>query len=138
MPGKADWLAYGLPVETESGELRLVVNFLQRKIPYCRLTETVGEALERVPKPGPVFCPVLNNEEIVLGVLTDEAKKTEPARPVEEVMELGPTTIRPSADVEETLQYFSRNNKERVLVTSSDGKFLGLFARDEKVTRPHG
>lgn len=138
MPGKADWLAYGLPIEAERGKPDLVIYRLQREIPYCHLTDRVSEALERLPGPGPVFSPVLNDDRVVLGLLTDEAKKADPGTPVEEVMELGPATIRPSAGVEETLHHLSQNKREKILVTSSDGKFIGLFARDDEATKVYG
>jgi CBS domain-containing protein len=116
----------------------MVANFIQRKIPYCRLHEAVGPVLERFGRAGPLICPVLNEEEIVLGLVTEKARGVDPATPVEEAMDPAPVTIRPSAPAEEALRYMERSALPAILVTSSDGRLLGLFARDEKVRRFHG
>lgn len=125
-------------METASADPRMVVNFIRRKVPLCRLRETVGQALERCARAGAPICPVLNEEEIVLGLLTEEARGLAPSTPVEEAMDPAPLTIRPSAGAEEALRHMERAGLEAILVTSSDGRLLGLFARDEKVRRFHG
>jgi hypothetical protein len=70
---------------------------------------------------------VVNAERVVLGrVAVADFEGEDPSGSVAEVMELSPTTIRPSVAVSELAE-----RKSRALVTSSDGRLLGVVDPSE-------
>lgn len=130
--GKRDWFAAGLPCEgnrciafSQPGELA------RRDAPTCRTTELIGVVRDRVRTSGWDVCVVVNDERIVLGLLRDAELNTDPWRIAETVMEEGPRTFRASARVKETLGYMRRHVVDSVLVTTPDGKLLGVLRRDD-------
>jgi predicted transcriptional regulator len=127
---KEDWFACGQPREGLSTEVPWAGD-LARDVPTCAPAERVGEVRERVLEDGSELCVVVNEERIVLGLLRGDAlAKDEDAR-VDEVMELGPKTVRASTVVEELLQRRSSQGVKRWVVTTSHGKLLGQLLRDE-------
>jgi Mg/Co/Ni transporter MgtE len=73
----------------------------------------------------------MNDERVVLGLLQEEAMAEDPNAAAEQLMESGPATVRPSWTFEETTEYLRRNKLERILVTTSDGRLVGLFEQKE-------
>jgi predicted transcriptional regulator len=129
--GKLDWMAFGLPVETEP-EVILVAKRLTRNWPVCRLADRVMDAKQRAEAGGVSFCPVLNEEGIVLGVVQEEHWKAPPSTSVEEIMDPAPATLRPSYSVQDANEVLKNYYKqEAALVTSSDGKMMGVFKGGE-------
>lgn len=131
MPGKMDWLAYGLPVEKRPNGSPMLVERIDRSVPTCGLSDSVGEAKQRAEKLGFQICPVVNDQGIVLGLLREDAWKNDPAIAAEKVMESGPTTLRPSYLVDDAAELLVKRNQDAILVTSSDGKLMGVFKRAE-------
>ncbi len=126
--GKADWLAYWLPVE-RSREFRLVGDFVEREMPRCRIDDPVGEAKLKAYELGMDICAVVNDEDVVLGACTREALHAMPRRKVEEVMEPAPRTIRPSKPVGAALELLEKMPARSILVTTPDGRLMGCFSR---------
>lgn len=126
--GKVDWLAFGLPVE-RGEDTPLVGERLVTDWPVCRLTDTTKDAKQRAQAAGASFCPVVNPEGIVLGALAEEEWQQPESMPVEEAMDPAPTTLRPSVSVAEATEFLERLGQDAVLVTSSDGKLMGVFRR---------
>jgi CBS domain-containing protein len=127
-PGKADWLAYGLPAE-RAEEIRLVGDFIEPEVPRCRLDDPVGEAKLSAYELGMDICAVVNAEGVVLGACSREALHGPVHVKIEEVMEPGPPTIRPSMAVEKALESLDRRKARSILVTNPDGKLMGCFSR---------
>jgi CBS domain-containing protein len=86
-------------------------------------------------------CIVVNGEGIVLGRLgkkalgadpeaTDEAQVT-----VESVMDPGPGTIRPSTPLESIVKRLKERDLQRALVTTSDGRLVGVLRREDAERR---
>ncbi len=46
-------------------------------------------------------------------------------------MEIGPSTFRPSALVSDVMDYLRRRNVDSAVITTSDGRLLGLLQRDQ-------
>jgi CBS domain-containing protein len=65
---------------------------------------------------------------VVMGLLTDIGDTSDDAT-VEDIMIIGPTTIRPSEPLEAITGRMARQNVDAVLVTDSEGVLLGLLAR---------
>jgi len=73
------------------------------------------------------MCVVVNGRRVPLGALSLDAMVTDPNAAAEELMELGPITIRPSWTFEEASEYLKRQNQDRVLVTTSEGVLMGVY-----------
>ena len=66
----------------------------------------------------------------MLGLLGKRALQANPATPVEQVMDPGPSTFRPNVSLEEMADYLREHQLTRAWVTTSDGKLVGLLERD--------
>jgi hypothetical protein len=126
--GKMDWFAHDLPIEGNRADAPRAGNLAQRDVPTCRPTEGVGDVRERVEQAGWAVCVVVNDERVVLGLLWGEGLDSDPATPVEEVMDCAPSTVRPHISPAEAAGY--ARDMDGVLVTTADGKLLGLLHLD--------
>jgi CBS domain-containing protein len=131
MGGKIDWLSYGLPIE-RGEDIVLVIDRLERHVPVCGLTAASGEAKRRAQELGADFCVVVNEAGIVLGLVGEEKWKVADTTPVAEIMDPGPSTIRPSVSLEEAAEMLRTQKMKSMLVTSSDGKLMGVFKLERK------
>jgi CBS domain-containing protein len=75
-------------------------------------------------------CVVVDERGVILGRLRREALDGDLAGRVEDVMESGPATYRPNVPVEEATAQMAQVDVESVLVSSPDGKLIGLFVRE--------
>jgi hypothetical protein len=99
-PDKADWLAAGWPTEgTEaaSGGLR---DLMRKNVPTYFMRERLGEVKGR-RQPSDDLCVVVNDRNIVLGVIQGAAWDANPAARVIHVTNSGPLTLRPNWDPRE-------------------------------------
>ncbi len=75
---------------------------------------------------------VLDDRRVLLGWLSQEALRShDPATAVAAVMLEGPVTFRPNTAVDEAAAWMDRKAVASILVTSSDGTFLGALRRDD-------
>ena len=129
MASKSDWFACGMPREGAAADV-LWAGDLVEDVPTCTPGDPVGEVRERILKKGHDFCVVVNEEQVVLGLLRgDTLVKDEEARACD-VMELGPKTTPPSEPVEELLKARSSQGVKDFLVATSHGVLLGGMSRD--------
>jgi predicted transcriptional regulator len=98
-------------------------------VPTCAQTDRVGNVRERVIASGYDICVVVNVHRIVVGVLRGNALSKEPDVPVADVMELGPSTLRPNSPIEALLQSRANEGIKNWVVTTSHGVLLGLLPR---------
>jgi len=98
-------------------------------VPVCLLTDSVVDVRQRALDAG--GCAVVNDHEIVLGWLSREALQKDAGSGVEEAMEPGPSTFRPSVPLEEMRDYMRPRKMKRALVTSSDGRLIGTVELSE-------
>ena len=123
MDGKSDWMAFGLPVEGEDGPY---AGESVAEAPTCRPDETASEVAERLRRDGAERAVVVNDHDVVVGMLELEAVTEDAAEAsVLEVMEVSPTTVRPSV----LLSSLAEGDADQVLVTSSDGRLMGVVER---------
>src|SRR6266851_7861328 len=94
-PGKADWMAAGLPIEGSKASIPRVGSVARRDVPTCRLGERLGDVSARVRAMGWDLCVVVNEGNIVLGRLRPPVLEGDADATVEIVMEPGPVTYRP-------------------------------------------
>jgi predicted transcriptional regulator len=128
---KADWFACGEPREGVSTEVPWVGDLVREDGPTCSPDERVGDVRERVRASRSDLCVVLDGERMVVGILRGDALSKDVDARAEEVMELGPKTVRPSSPVEELLGRRSSQGVKSWIVTTSHGVLLGLLMRDD-------
>ena len=127
--GKSDWFAFGLPMEGEGARVPRAGQFARHDVPTCHPEERLGAVRERVAAAGWDACVVVDHERVVFGLLDYSRLTGDPDRTAEEVMELGPSTFRPDAPIERLLDYMRRHRRSGVLVTTPDGRLVGLVRR---------
>jgi Mg/Co/Ni transporter MgtE len=128
--GKADWGAAGLPLEGTRGSGTRVGAHLRVDVPTCRLDEPLADVRARVRATGWDSCYVVNDENVVLGRLGRTALASEDEASVEEAMSPGPTTVRPSLELDRAVERMGRKNLTTLAVTTSEGRLLGVLERD--------
>ncbi|MCC6174181.1 MAG: CBS domain-containing protein [Chloroflexi bacterium] len=135
--GKADWFAYGLPMEGARAEVPRIGALARKDVPTCRLDDRIGEVRERVQAAGWDLCLVVNEHTIVLGRLRQAQLDGDPSLSAQEIMEEGPTTYRPNRPAEEVANYLAKRRVPGILVTTNDGELIGVFYRKdvEQATR---
>ncbi len=130
VPGKANWSASGLPTEGTLASLPTVGDAARRDVPTCAPEEEAGDAWERARKQGWDRCVVVNAERVVLGLLRAD-RVSEPEVRVEQAMRNGPATFRPNEPVRKVAERMRKRKATAVLVTTPDGRLVGLLYRDD-------
>ena len=127
--GEADWFASGLPREGRHAAIPRAGDVARRDVPTCGLDERVGAVRGRVLAAGWDTCLVVNEARVVLGRLRENALASDPGPPVEQVMEAGPTTIRPDTRLADIAERLRAKDVEAVVVTTPDGRLVVLLRR---------
>jgi Mg/Co/Ni transporter MgtE len=102
-----------------------------RDVPTCAFDEPLADVRERVRAAGWDTCIVVNDQRIVLGRLGRRAVGSDSDESVEEAMSPGPSTVRPSIGTDALLERMRPRNLTSYLVTTPDGRLVGLVRRDE-------
>jgi len=135
VPGKMDWLSFGLPRE---GTATLAGDVLRTDVPRCQLDERMGDIAARLAEGDVAVCIAVVHDDIVMGtVAADAVDRTADAR-VEDVMLFGATTVRPSEDLAALTDRMRRADVETIVVTRSDARLLGLLVRADAEARLDG
>ncbi len=135
--GKADWFAAGLPREGKLTSIPRAGEIARRDDVTCRPTERVSDVFERVRTAGKDTCIVTTDGGVVLGRVRTDRLGENSQGPVEEVMELGPTTTRADTMLDSILERLNTRNVERILVATSDGRLVGTLYRSDAEARLH-
>jgi len=138
VPGKADWMAYGLPVERGSTMPPVVGDLINRDVPRCRAGDSIEAARQAAYEMGMDICPVVNDQGVLVGLCTRNTLHAHPSIGVDIVMEPGPVTARPSMPVNEALDILERKKTRTLIVTTPDGKLLGCFDRRAAIEATRG
>ena len=129
--GKADWFAAGLPSEGNAAGVPRAAGAARRQVPTCRLADRVSAVAARVRGADWKMCIVTNDEGIVLGRLRARVLMANADASAEEVMEAGPTTIRPHERLESVVPRLRSRHVDSILVTDSDGRLIGVLYFEE-------
>ena len=129
--GKADWLANGWPVEGRLAGAIRAADLARKGVITCNPGENAQEAWERARAAGWTVCVVANEEQVVAGLLREEPPASDTQVLVEQVMELAPRTYRLNAEIEKIAAYMRKYSVDQALVTTSDGKLVGLLERQD-------
>jgi len=128
---KVDWFANGLPREGKSADTPWAGDLVRVDVPTCSPSDRLGDVRERVVSAGYDLCPVVNEHQVVVGLLCGDALSKDPDVRVGDVMELGPKTLRPSNPVEKLLESRANQGVKHWIVTTSHGRLLGLLVRTD-------
>ena len=104
-------------------------------MPTCGLDDTVGVARRSAGDWG--TCIVVNEQRIVFGRMFKTDLAGDPNGRVADVMRAGTSTFRPNVSANEMLEYMDRKHHETSLVTTPDGRLVGLV-RLEDIDRALG
>jgi CBS domain-containing protein len=132
--GKRDWGSAGFPREGRVAASPSV-DVARGDTPTCSLTDDLGEVRERIRASGWDTCVVVSWDGIVLGRLGRRALRGTDAATVEEAMTEGPSTIRPSIGLEKLVERMRRHDLTSFVVTTSDGRLVGVVRREEAEQR---
>lgn len=127
--GKADWLAFGLPIEGEQAGKPDTSSLARDDAPTVGIDDPLALAGERMQESDWDSCVVVDDQRVVLGLL-HKADISEGGT-VEERMELGPSTYRPNADPKGASDYMERHDVPSVIVSDSFGHLFGLLRRED-------
>jgi Mg/Co/Ni transporter MgtE len=129
--GKADWLAAGL--ETKGAEARKVRvrQMIHRDAPTCSLRERLQDVKSR-RRPNQDMYVVVNDRNIVLGVIQGKAWDANHQARVVDVMQPGPRTLRPDLEPKDAQKILRQYDASSAIVTTSDGELLGIVRIAQK------
>src|SRR5436305_9164450 len=96
-PGKADWLAAGWETEGTDAKKVRIRQMIHKDVPTCSLRERLEDVKSR-RRPNEDMCIVVNDRNIVLGIIQGEIWDANPQSRIADVMQPGPRTIRPDLE----------------------------------------
>jgi CBS domain-containing protein len=129
--GKRDWGSSGLPREGTKAQEPSGGELARRDVPTCLLDADLREVRQRVRASEWETCIVVNEQGIVLGQLGRKALRADSDQTVEDAMTEGPSTVRPSIGAGALLERMTDNGLTSFVVTTADGKLVGVVLRDE-------
>jgi Mg/Co/Ni transporter MgtE len=82
----------------------------------------------------------VNEQRVVLGRLRGKRLEAPAKTPVEQAMELGPTTFRPNTPIGEIADWAESQDLSSILVTTFDGELIGVVFREDvaRLRAEHG
>jgi len=130
-PGKADWLAAGWETEgTEARKVR-IRQMIHKDVPTCSLRERLEDVKSR-RRPNQDLCVVVNDRNIVMGVIQGETWDATPQARVVDVMQPGPRTLRPDLEPKDAQKMLKNYSAPVAIITTSDGELLGIIRIAQK------
>lgn len=129
--GKADWMAAGHATEGPGAARPRVGQRARRNVPRSRLDERRGEAATRAHAARWRMSIVVNEHDIVLGVLEGTMLDGDPDTTVACAMHPGPSTFRAHMPVTELADFLDKRGLHRGIITTPDGELIGVVFRDD-------
>jgi CBS domain-containing protein len=127
--GKVDWAANGLPMHSAARVNRRAGDVARRDVPTCRPGQRRGDVSARLASSGWNACVVIDDDRVVLGLLDDATLQGDADALVEQAMREAPSTIRPHMPIEDAADKLRHQDREQIIVTSPDGKLIGVLGR---------
>jgi CBS domain-containing protein len=124
--GKRDWTGVGWPIEGQKAAEPRIGALARLDVPRARLGDQVGDIARRVQELGYDFAVVVTADDVVLGMLEPKVLKASEGKRVEEVMRPGPSTYRPDVPTKELLEKLQPKGLHRALVTTPEGRLMGV------------
>lgn len=125
---KTEWLGLGHPAEgTTPMEVRAGA-LADRDVATVRADATLADVRSVDDPPGDRVV-VVDADDVVLGVVRAATAAGPDDAPVLDVLDPGPPTVRPSITASELAQSMDDDGQHHVLVTTLDGRLVGLVDR---------
>lgn len=126
VPGKVDWLARNQPVEGVDADTPTIGRHLRREVTTARPDEPISQVRARVARSAHRFALVTTADGILLGRLRAAAlDDADPTGPAGEVMEAGPSTLRPHQPAVAIKGRLVDKGLTYAIVADPDGRLLG-------------
>lgn len=134
--GKIDWLAHDLPSHGTAADTPTIGARVRSEVVTCRPDEALAEVRDRVAGSGHRFALVTTTGGILLGRLRAHAlDHTDPDSCSADVMEPGPSTLRPhepAAEIRAHLRaHLADKDLSYAIVTDPDGVLLGTVRPED-------
>lgn len=129
--GIADWKAAGLAVEGTAKPEQQVIEATRSDVPTCRPDETIGDVRTRIVDGGWDVCVVIDCDGMAIGRIRGSTFDNDADLRAVEVMEVGPSTVRPDSLLQPLVQRMHERNAPHILVTTAQGTLIGILVRDE-------
>lgn len=129
--GKADWGSFGLPLEGQRPSGTRVGAYSRSDVPTCRTGDRMPDVRERLREAGWETCIVTDERGVVLGRLGRAALRADDDVTVGEAMTPGPSTVRPSFELDKAVERMRKQNLTTLPVTRSDGVLVGIIRLDD-------
>jgi Mg/Co/Ni transporter MgtE len=127
--GKAAWLAGGLPGEGLLDDGQRAGAASRVDVPRVGAEATMQDVADRLGSWE--LIAVTADDGTLVGVVRAEAAAGPGDRAVAAVMQTGPATVRPSISRRELAQSMDDDGQAHVLVTTPEGRLIGLVRRDD-------
>ncbi|MBC3190967.1 CBS domain-containing protein [Pseudonocardia sp. C8] len=139
MPGKVDWLARNLPVEGTDAGAPIIGRDLRNDAVIAAPNESIADVRARVMASPQSFALVTTADRILLGRLRgSQLDHVDPAAVAAEVMEAGPSTLRPHEPADTVRSHLVGKGLTYAIVTDPDGRLLGTVNTDDLIRSSAG
>ena len=128
-PGKVDWLAHGLPTENEGKLPERAGDAADDRVVTCGLDDQVGPVRAKVAGSPFGFALITTDNGVVCGRLRKAVLEGDPEARAEDVMEPGPSTVRPHVPLDGLHKRLAERNLRFAIVTTPEGRLLGVVRR---------
>lgn len=129
VPGKVDWLAHKLPVEGDHANAATVGRVARDDVVTCRPEDRVADVAERIAGSSYGFALVTSPGGVVLARLRASTIRKSPGNRVEDLMEPGPSTVRPHLPASAVARRLAERNLKTAIVTDPEGRLIGVARR---------
>jgi hypothetical protein len=127
--GKVDWLARNLPVQRDTGDVLTAGQLVRTDVATCGLGDRVSDVAPRIAASPYGFALVLSTTGILLGRLRASALDAPPEATAEDLMESGPSTIRPDTAADVLAERLRKRDLTTAILTTPEGEPIGIALR---------
>jgi hypothetical protein len=131
VPGKVDWLAHQRPIEGARADEPTVGALAREDLVTCGLSDKVGEVRERVADSPYPFALVTSGGGVLLGRLRASALDCDPRMRAEQIMEPGPSTVRPHKTAASIARDLAGRGLRWSIATTPEGELIGVASRKQ-------
>jgi hypothetical protein len=129
--GIADWKAAGLAIEGSADPGQRVIDATRADVPTCQPDDTIASLRHRTVDAGWEICVVTDCDGLAIGRIRGAALDANGGQLAGAVMEPGPSTVRPDQPLQPLVERMHDRNAPNVIVTTPQGKLVGILLRDE-------
>jgi rhodanese-related sulfurtransferase len=131
--GKVDWMAGGLSTVRAVGSGERAIDVADTKPRTCAPDQPLTGLADLRPHDAVI---VVNEQSIVLGRIDTIPTTFAPTAVAEDVMTPGPATVRAHEPLDALLSRMRAHGTEQVIVTTPEGRLLGVVRGRSKAERP--